>query len=365
MRPVVHHTHTLVGPTRMSPTIDRELLLRLPKAELHCHLDGSLRAETHLELGREYGVPMPAGDPESLRRYMRVDDARHLEDYLERFDITLSVMQRAEAIERIAYELAEDAARDGVWYIEVRFAPVLNTREGLSMGDAVEAAVRGLARAERDHGVIGRVIVCAIRNMEPGLASEAAEVAVGSRHAGVVGFDLAGGERGHPASRFADVFRYVRQHDVPCTCHAGEGFGPESVRQAVHDCGAHRIGHGTHLIADPSLTQYVNDRRITVEVCLTSNVQTQAVASYAAHPLRRYFDLGLDVVLNTDNRMMSGVTLTDEYAAAARHLGFGFDELVVLAMNGFESAFLPWQERVALVERATAAVAALRDECGA
>ncbi|HEU4629439.1 MAG TPA: adenosine deaminase [Gemmatimonadaceae bacterium] len=346
----------------MSPTIDRDLLRRLPKAELHCHLDGSLRAETLLELGREYGAPMPADDADALRRFMRVDDARHLEDYLERFAITLSVMQRAEAIERIAYELAEDAARDGVWYLEVRFAPVLNTREGLSMADAVEAALRGLGRAEREHGVIGRVIVCAIRNMEPGLACEAAEVAVGCRHAGVVGFDLAGGERGHPAARFADAFRYAREHDLACTCHAGEGFGAESVRQAVHVCGAHRIGHGTHLIEDPSLTQYVNDRRITVEVCLTSNVQTHAVASYEAHPLRRYFDLGLDVVLNTDNRMMSGVTLTDEYAAAAEHLGFGFDELAALAMNGFESAFLHWQERVALAAKARAAIDALRTE---
>jgi adenosine deaminase len=344
----------------MSPTIDRELLRRLPKAELHCHLDGSLRAETLLELGREYGAPMPAQDPDALRRYMRVDDARHLEDYLERFAITLSVMQRAEAIERIAYELAEDAALDGVWYIEVRFAPVLNTREGLTMGDAVQAAVRGLARAEREHGVVGRVIVCAIRNMEPALAHEAAEIAVGCRNAGVVGFDLAGGEKGHPAARFAEVFRYVREHDLACTCHAGEGFGPESVRQAVHDCGAHRIGHGTHLIADPSLTQYVNDRRITVEVCLTSNVQTHAVDSYAAHPLRQYFDLGLDVVLNTDNRMMSGVTLTDEYAAAAEHLAFDFDDLSTLALNCFESAFLPWQERVALSARASDAIDALR-----
>ena len=341
---------------------DRDLLRRLPKAELHCHLDGSLRPQTMLELGREYGAPMPAGDDDALRAFMRVDDARHLEDYLERFGITLSVMQHAAAIERIAYELAEDAGRDGVRYLEVRFAPVLNTREELAMGDAVTAAVRGLRRAEREHGVIGRVIVCALRHMAPSAALEAAELAVAFRHDGVVGFDLAGGEAGNPASRFAAAFHHALANDLACTCHAGEGAGSESVREAVHVCGAHRVGHGTRMIEDASLTQYVNDRRIAVEICLTSNVQTRATTAYETHPLRRYFDAGVNVVLNTDNRLMSGVTLTDEYVAAAQHLGFTFDELAVLAIRSFKSAFLPWQERRRLVAEARAAVTALRAE---
>ena len=341
---------------------DRELLRRLPKAELHCHLDGSLRPQTMLELGREYGAPMPAADAATLREYMRVDDARHLEDYLERFAITLSVLQHTEALERVAYELAEDAAADGVRYLEVRFAPVLNTREGLSMGDAVEAAVRGLRRAERDHGVVGRVIVCALRHMAPSAALEAAELAVAFRRDGVVGFDLAGGEAGNPASRFAAAFHHALTNDLACTCHAGEGAGSESVREAVHVCGAHRLGHGTRLVEDASLTQYVNDRRIAVEVCLTSNVQTRVTNSYATHPLRRYFEAGVNVVLNTDNRLMSGVTLTDEYLAAAEHLDFTFDELAVLAIRSFKSAFLPWQERRRLVAEARAAVTALRAE---
>ena len=343
---------------------DRDLLRRLPKAELHCHLDGSLRPHTMVELGREYGAPMPAGDPDALRAFMRVDDARHLEDYLERFGITLSVMQHAAAIERIAYELAEDAGKDGVRYLEVRFAPVLNTREGLSMGDAVAAAVRGLRRAEREHGVIGRVIVCALRHMAPSSALEAAELAVAFRHDGVVGFDLAGGEAGNPASRFVAAFHHALANDLACTCHAGEGAGSESVREAVHVCGAHRIGHGTRMIEDASLTQFVNDRRIAVEICLTSNVQTRATTAFETHPLRRYFDAGVNVVLNTDNRLMSGVTLTDEYVAAAEHLGFTFDELAVLAIRSFKSAFLPWQERRRLVAEARAAVAALRAERG-
>lgn len=346
----------------MRLTPDRELLRRLPKAELHCHLDGSLRPATMLDLGREYGAPMPARDAEALRTFMRVDDARHLEDYLERFAITLSVMQRADALERIAYELAEDAHADGVRYLEVRFAPVLNTREGLDAGDALAAALRGLRRAERDHGIVGRVIVCALRHMPASDALAAAELAVSFRHDGVVGFDLAGGEAGNPASRFAAAFHHARTNDLACTCHAGEGAGSESVREAVHVCGAHRIGHGTRLVEDGSLTQFVNDQRIPIEICLTSNVQTRATSAYATHPLRRYHDQGLNVVLNTDNRLMSGVTLTDEYALAAEHLGFSFDELSVLAIRSFKAGFLPWQERRRLVAEARAAVSALRAE---
>ena len=339
--------------------IDRELLRRLPKAELHCHLDGSVRPETLLELGDAYGVAMPRDDADALREYMTVRDARHLEDYLERFDITLSVMQRPEALERIAYELAEDAARDGVRYLEVRYAPVLNVHAGMSLDEAIEAPLLGLARAEQDHGVIGRVIVCALRHLSPDSSLEHARIAVAHRDRGVVGFDLAGGEQGNPAAAHAEAFAYARHHDLPCTCHAGEGDGAASVRQAVHSCGASRIGHGTRLIEDESLTGWVNDRRIAVEICLTSNVQTRVAASYAAHPLREYFDRGLNVVLNTDNRLMSGTTLTDEYALAAEHLGFDLAELSRIALNGFESAFLPYEERARIVAHATAEVAAL------
>ena len=343
----------------MSPVPDRELLRRLPKAELHCHLDGSLRPETMLDLGRAYGRPMPADDAATLRAHMRVDDARHLEDYLARFETTLSVMQTAEALERIAYELGADAAADGVRYLEARFAPWLNTREGLTQADAVRAAAAGLRRAEVEHGVVGRLIVCALRHLDPTHGMEAAELAVALRAEGVVGFDLAGGERGNPAARFADAFAYARRHDLAVTCHAGEGDGAGSIREAVHVCGADRIGHGTRLFEDPSLEAYVNDRRITVEICLTSNVQTRAVHRAADHPLRRYHDLGLGLALSTDNRLMSGVSLTDEYAAAAEHLGFGFDDLAALAVRSFEGAFLPWPERRRLMDAAAADARAL------
>ena len=344
----------------MTSTVDRDLLRRLPKAELHCHLDGSVRPATLLELAAEYGVAMPRADEESLRDFMIVKDARSLEEYLERFSITLSVMQTASALERIAYELAEDAAAEGVRYIEVRYAPVLNLRDGLTMERSVEATLAGLARAEREHGIAGRVIVCALRHMTPELSLELARLAVGFKGRGVVGFDLAGGEAGNAASRHAPAFFHAREHDLACTCHAGEGAGADSVRQAVHLCGADRLGHATRLIEDESLTEYVNDRRIALEICLTSNVQTRAASSYEVHPLREYFDRGLNVVLNTDNRLMSGTTLVDEYALAAERLDFTLDELSTIALNGFESAFLPYAERQALVARARAEIDSLR-----
>ena len=313
-----------------------------------------------LELGLELDRAMPAPDAESLREYMTVDDARNLEDYLERFAITLSVMQTEPALERIAYELAEDAWRDGVRYIEVRYAPVLNVREGLSLEQAVEAPLRGLARAEAEHGIKGRVIVTAIRNMAPSVSQELAELAVAYRHRGVVGFDLAGGEAGNPAKAHRAAFEYARCHDLACTCHAGEGDGADSVRQAVHVCGADRIGHATRLIEDTSLTDYCNDRRIALEICLTSNVQTRAADSYASHPFREYYDRGLNVVLNTDNRLMSGVTLTDEYMHAAESLDFSFEELARVALNGFESCFLPHEERMTLIAEMERDIATLK-----
>jgi adenosine deaminase len=342
------------------PLIHSELLRRLPKAELHCHLDGSVRPETLLELAREFRQPVPRDDPDALRDYMRVDDARSLEDYLARFDVTLGVMQTAPALERVAYELSIDAANDGVRYIEVRYAPVLNTRRGLSLGEAVEAPLRGLERAERDGGAMARVIVCGLRHMPTDVSLELARLAVGYRNRGVVGFDLAGGELGNPASPHAPAFAYAREHDLACTCHAGEGADASSVREAVHVCGAHRIGHATRLYEDDSLMQYVNDRRIALEICLTSNVQTHAVDSYEEHPLRQYFDRGMNVVLNTDNRLMSGTTLTDEYQHAATALGFTFDELAEIALNGFASAFVHWEERQRLLARARQEIALLR-----
>ena len=275
----------------MSPSLvasDRSLLRRLPKAELHCHLDGSVRPETMIELAREYNVVLPADDADELREYMRVDDARNLEDYLLRFDTTLSVMQTEESLERIAYELAVDVAAEGVRYIEMRYAPPLNTLQGLSLEQAVEAPLRGIRRAERELDITARVIVCSLRHYDPMLSMELAKLAVAYKDSGVVGFDLAGGEFGNPASRHAAAFDYCTEHGLACTCHAGEGDGPDSIRQAVHDCHAHRIGHATRLLEDPALAEEIHERGIALELCLTSNVQTRATERYETHPLKQF-----------------------------------------------------------------------------
>jgi adenosine deaminase len=339
--------------------MDRELLRRLPKAELHCHLDGSLRPATLLELAREYGVALPAQTPAEVAAYMHVDDARHLEDYLARFELTIAVMQTHDSIERVAYELAEDAAGEGIRYLEVRNAPTLNTRGDLTVEAALDAALAGFRRAERDHDITARFILCSLRHLDPAASLEMARLAVAFRDKGVVAFDLAGPEAAFPAAAHAAAFAYAREHDLAVTVHAGEGAGAESVRQAIHLCGAHRIGHGTRLHEDDRLTAYVADRRIALEICLTSNVQTQAVASYEAHPLREYYDRGVVVTLNTDNRLMSATTLTDEYWYAAQHLGFTWPELCDIALASFEHAFTHWPKRRALLENARSDIASL------
>lgn len=334
-------------------------LRRIPKAELHCHLDGSLRPATLAELAGEYGVKLPDSDPDAVRAYMRVDHAHNLEEYLQRFEVTLAVLQTSEALERTAYELAVDAAADGVLYLEVRYAPILNVRNGLTLGAAIEAPLRGLARAERELGIISRTIVCALRTLAPAVSLQMAQLGAEYRSQGVVGFDLAGAERGYPAGDHEAAFQHAIAHDLACTCHAGEGWGPDSVRQAVHTCGAKRLGHATRLIEDAALTAEVARRGVALEICLTSNLQTHAAESYATHPLRHYFDQGLSVVLNTDNRLMSDVTLVDEYRHAAEHLGFTAEELCRIALMGFEHAFLEPNEKATLVARARRAVADL------
>jgi adenosine deaminase len=347
----------------MSPTpvaTDRALLRRLPKAELHCHLDGSLRPETMLELAREYRVSMPRDDAEALASFMRVDDAHNLEEYLERFAVTLSVMQTEDALDRIAYELAIDAAAEGVRYMEIRYAPSLNTRHGLSLDQAVEAPLRGLARAQRESNITARLLVCSLRHYDPAVSLELAQLAVRYQGRGVVGFDLAGGEANHPADRHVRAFEYCHEHGLACTCHAGEGAGAESVREAVHLCQAHRIGHATRLIEDLDLLEEVHERGIGLELCLTSNVQTRAVDTYEMHPLRQYLQRGMNVCLNTDNRLMSGTTLVDEYHHAATKLDCTFDELAGMALDGFRSAFLPDAEKRTMVAQMEAEIALLR-----
>ena len=347
-------------PGARAGALTRDQLRRLPKAELHCHLDGSVRPATLLELGRELGVPMPASTAEALAHHMWVKDARHLEDYLTRFDVTLAVMQSAASLERVTYELLQDAHDEGVRYIEIRYAPVLNTRGGLTLDEAVEAPKRAMDLAAAEFGIKSGLIVCALRHLDPIVSKELAKLAVAHAGRGVVGFDLAGGEAGHPATNHADAFFYAREHGLWCTCHAGEGAGADSIREAVHVCGAQRIGHGTRLAEDPRLMDEIGERGITIEACLTSNVQTRAAVDYASHPVRTFLAKGLKVTLNTDNRLMSRTTLTDEYEHAVSALDLDTDAVCAIARTGFESAFLPEVERRAVIAAADVELAAFR-----
>lgn len=328
------------------------LIEALPKTDLHCHLDGSLRLQTILELAEKDGVVLPARDVEGLRRALHVgDNCGSLETYLQAFAITLSVMQTEESIYRVAYELAEDAARENVRYMEVRYAPMLHTQRGLPLPNIVDAVVQGLRDGERDHGVLSGIILCGIRNMDPAVSFQMAELAIAFKHAGVVGFDLAGAEVDHPAKDHAEAFHLILKNNVNCTLHAGEAYGPESIHQAIHFCGAHRIGHGCRLAEDGDLLNYVNDHRIALEVCPSSNVQTGAVASLEQHPLRFYFDYGLRVTINTDNRLITDTSVTKELWLCHERMRFTLDELKQMIMMGFKSAFLPLRERRLLLRR--------------
>ncbi|MBL8986708.1 MAG: adenosine deaminase [Gemmatimonadales bacterium] len=339
--------------------LTRDLIARLPKAELHVHLDGSLRPATMIELARAARFELPTTDPEALRRYMRVDDAPDLEQFLMRFEFTIPLLQTEEAIERVAYEMVEDAARDNLRYLEVRYCPKLSTRGGLTMDQAVMAEWRGLQRGERDFGVKTGIINCSLRHYDPAVSVRIAEHSVRMKDHGVVAFDLAGGEAGRMPGVHGEAFDIALRGRLAITCHAGEAAGAPSVSEAITRCHAMRLGHGTRLWEDPDLEAFVRDRRIPIEINLTSNLQTHVVTRAADHPVRRYFDAGLAVTLCTDSWLMCGVSLTDEYWLAHQSLGFDRAAIDRMILNGFEAAFLPWPEKRAMLESVAAELAAL------
>ncbi len=322
--------------------IPYEILEQLPKTDLHVHLDGSLRIPTLIDLAKKQGVELPSYDPEELAPIvMSGKNCKNLAEYLQGFDITLSVMQEEEALYRIAYELAEDAAAENVWYMEVRYSPILHTRKGMKLTTIVDAVIEGLQAAEKKFNIKTGVIICGMRNINPETSLLLAELAVAYKNRGVVAFDLAGQEENYPAKHHKEAFFLIRKNNINTTAHAGEAYGPESIHQAIHYCGAHRIGHGTRLYEDGDLLNYVNDHRIPLEICLTSNVQTGAAASLSSHPLRFYYDYGLRLSINTDNRLISDTTVTKELYLAAKHLDFTLDDIKSLIVDGFKSAFLP------------------------
>jgi adenosine deaminase len=332
----------------------------LPKVLLHEHLDGVLRPQTIIELARaENYDQLPTENPHELAKWFHQGaNQGSLPKYLEGFAHTIAVMQIEEALERVAYEQAEDLSKDGVVYFETRFAPLFHTKKGLTHQQVVSAVLRGLERGRRDFGIGSGLIICAMRNMDVSL--EMAELAVDFRTRGVVGFDLAGEEGGFPPKKHVDAFHYIQRENFNITIHAGEGFGKESIWQAIQYCGAHRIGHGTRLIDDMAvadgrvvklgdLAQYVLDKRIPLEICLISNVHTGAARSLAEHPFGIFFREKFRVTLNTDNRLMSDTSMSKEFQAASETFGLQLDDLEKITINAMKSSFLPYDKRIAYI----------------
>ncbi|HHP7236868.1 adenosine deaminase [Longibacter sp.] len=333
-------------------TLTREDILAWPKAELHCHLDGSLRLDTMIDLARSEGKMqvLPSDSVEGLAEILRdVDDSETLEAYLAWFRYTIPLLQTKEALYRCTYELAEDNAEENVRHLELRYAPILHTEEGLSLEEVNDTVLQALKDAERDLDIHTGLIICGLRDRYESASMRQAELAAEYRHRGVVAFDLAGGEAGNPPKGHLHAFYHARNHLLNLTIHAGESWGPDSIRQALFYCGAHRIGHGISLQEDPELMQYFADHRIPLEMCPTSNVQTHVVSSLEAHPITTYVNNGVPVTVNTDNRLFSRTSVTDELWSVHQHCQIDADQLREIALNGFRYAFIHRDQKQAML----------------
>ncbi|GAA3546365.1 adenosine deaminase [Nocardioides daeguensis] len=347
----------------MEPTrgLSESLLRAAPKVLLHDHLDGGLRPATIIELAAGVGHALPATDTAALAHWFaEAADSGSLERYLETFAHTVGVMQTAEALTRVARECVEDLAADGVVYAEIRYAPELHVDGGLDLEEVVAAVQRGFEEGMAAAG--GRIdvrhLLTAMR--QAARAMEIAELAVAWRDRGVVGFDIAGPEAGYPPTRFIDAFEYLQRQNSHFTIHAGEGFGLPSIWEAVQWCGADRLGHGVRIVDDIKvddagvaqlgrLASYIRDKRIPLEMCPSSNVQTGAAPSLAEHPIRLLASLRFRVTVNTDNRLMSRTTLSREFGLLAETFGYGWAEIEWLTVNAMKSAFIPYDERYRLI----------------
>lgn len=343
-----------------------EEIRRAPKVQLHDHLDGGLRAETIVELAREHGYgQLPTTDPGELAQwYLQSADSGSLERYLETFAHAVGVMQTRDALVRVASECAEDLASDGVVYAEVRFAPELHVEQGLGLDQVVESVLEGFRQGEARAAAEGhriRVMTLVTAMRQAARSMEIAELAARYRDLGVVGFDMAGPEAGYPPTRHLDAFEYVKRENFHLTIHAGEGFGLPSIWEAIQWCGADRLGHGVRIIDDiaggPSdgeiklgrLAAYVRDKRIPLEMCPTSNVHTRAVSSLEEHPIGLLRRLYFRVTVSTDNRLVSGTTLSEEFAQLVDTFGYGWDDIQWFTTNAMKSAFVSFDERLELI----------------
>jgi len=374
-------TSSPILPPSTLPAPDADTVRRAPKVLLHDHLDGGLRPATVIELAQEAGYDrLPASDAAELGRWFQAAaDSGSLERYLETFAHTVGVMQTAPALARVAAECAEDLAADGVVYAEVRFAPELHTDGGLHLPQVVEAVLGGFREGCARAAASGRTIrvgtlLTAMRHAAR--SSEIAALAVRYREDGVCGFDIAGAEAGFPPTRHLDAFEYLRRENAHFTIHAGEGFGLPSIWEAIQWCGADRLGHGVRIIDDIAvgadgdvtlgrLASYVRDKRIPLEMCPSSNVQTGAAASIAEHPIGLLRRLHFRVTVNTDNRLMSGTSMSREMSQLVDAFGYDLSDLQWFTINAMKSAFLPFEERLGIInEVIKPGYAALRSEVG-
>jgi adenosine deaminase len=344
--------------------ITHEDIVKAPKALLHDHLDGGLRPATIVELADAIGHPLPETDPARLGEwFVSAADSGSLERYLETFAHTVAVMQTPEALHRVARECALDLAADGVVYAEVRYAPEQHLERDLTLDEVVEAVLAGFADGGAEaaaQGVPIRIGTLLTAMRHAARSQEIAELAVRFRDNGVVGFDIAGAEAGFPPTRHLDAFEYLQRENFHFTIHAGEGFGLPSIWQAIQWCGADRLGHGVRIVDDITepdsetprlgrLAAYVRDKRIPLEMCPTSNIQTGAAKSIAEHPIGLLRSLYFRVTVNTDNRLMSGTTLSEEFAKLTGAFGYGWDDLQWFTINAMKSAFIGFDERLELI----------------
>lgn len=338
-----------------------DIIKRVPKVELHDHLDGSMRVSTIIELAKEANFPLPSYNEDELQQWFaRGCERKSLPLYLETFSVTVGVLQTRKALKRAAIETIEDLYKDNVVYAEIRFAPILHIEKGLTLEEVVEAVLEGLDEGVRRTGISYGLILCAMRNQSPSISLQIAKLAVAYRTHGVVAIDLAGDEHGNPPKAHLEAFQYIRNQNFNITIHAGEGFGLESIWQAIQVCGAHRIGHGTRLIDDMnmdgihiekmgSLAHFIQDKRIPIEMCLSSNVGTGAAKDFASHPFYAFYKNAYRVFLCTDNRLMSNTTLTKEMLIATTEYDLTLKDLERITINAMKSAFIHHDERIDII----------------
>ncbi|HAX61167.1 MAG TPA: adenosine deaminase [Elusimicrobia bacterium] len=342
--------------------VSTEVLKKIPKVDLHCHLDGSVRTSTILELAKKQKVKLPTENIEELNKYVRVSpDCRSLTEFLKAFEFFYPLLQNPYAVEKIGYELCEDAASENIKYLEVRFAPFLQTAENFKITDVVKICLDGLRQGSRDFKIGVGLILCCYRSIPKEANITTVELAKKYSGNSIVALDLAGDETIYPTRDFAEPFNLAKKYKIPFTVHAGESAGCESIKEAVK-LGASRIGHGVRLIDDANLMKEIKEKGIPLEMCITSNVQTHVVADFESHPIKKFYDNGVIVTINTDDRSVSGIDLTNEYNVAVNRLGFDVSDLIKIIHNGINALFTSNKNKTELSKTFEAEINAMRIE---